>query len=57
MDYFADLMQRFGEWHIALPRHSTSAYGAVLRSIARYNTNDYYALCELENGLPWETCL
>src|SRR5207244_1909173 len=32
-------------------------YGATLRSIARYNTNDYYQLCELENGLPWETCL
>jgi membrane-bound lytic murein transglycosylase D len=29
----------------------------MLRSIARYNTNDYYQLCEYENGLPWETCL
>src|SRR5262245_12858614 len=32
-------------------------YGAMLRSIARYNTNDYYQLCQYENGLPWETCL
>jgi len=56
MDYFADLMQRFGDWHIALAAFN-AGYGAVLRSVARYNTNDYYALCELENGLPWETCL
>ena len=34
-----------------------AGYGAALRSIAKYNTNDYYQLCEYENGLPWETCL
>lgn len=56
MDYFADLYQRFGDWHIALAAFN-AGYGAVLRSIARYNTNDYYALCDYENGLPWETCL
>ena len=56
MDYFADLYQRFGDWHIALAAFN-AGYGAVLRSIARYNTNDYYALCDFENGLPWETCL
>jgi membrane-bound lytic murein transglycosylase D len=55
MDYFADLYQRFGDWHIALGAFNVG-YGAVLRSIARYNTNDYYQLCELENALPWETC-
>jgi len=56
MDYFQDLYQRFGEWQIALAAFNVG-YGAVLRSIARYNTNDYYALCAYENGLPWETCL
>ncbi len=56
MDYFQDLYQRFGDWHIALAAFN-AGYGAVLRSIARYNTNDYYALCDYENGLPWETCL
>ena len=56
MDYFQDLYQRFGDWQIALAAFN-AGYGAVLRSIARYNTNDYYALCEYENGLPWETCL
>jgi hypothetical protein len=56
MDYFADLYQRFGNWEMALAAFNVG-YGAALRSIARYNTNDYYQLCEYENGLPWETCL
>lgn len=56
MDYFADLYQRFGDWHIALAAFNVG-YGAMLRSIARYNTNDYYQLCEMENAVPWETCL
>jgi membrane-bound lytic murein transglycosylase D len=56
MDYFQDLYQRFGEWQLALAAFNMG-YGAMLRSIARYNTNDYYQLCEFENGIPWETCL
>ncbi len=56
VDYFKDLHARFGDWHIALAAFNVG-YGAMLRSIARYNTNDYYRLCEYENGLPWETCL
>ncbi|HEX4419602.1 MAG TPA: LysM peptidoglycan-binding domain-containing protein [Kofleriaceae bacterium] len=56
MDYFADLHQRFADWDIALAAFNMG-YGAMLRSIARYNTNDYYRLCEYENGIPWETCL
>ena len=55
MDYFRDLQQRFGDWHIALAAFNVG-YGAVLRSIARYNTNDYYQLCQYENALPWENC-
>jgi membrane-bound lytic murein transglycosylase D len=56
VDYWKDLYQRFGEWQIALAAFNVG-YGAMLKSIARYNTNDYYQLCEYENGLPWETCL
>ena len=56
MDYFQDLYQRFGNWELALAAFNMG-YGAMLRSIARYNTNDYYQLCEYENGIPWETCL
>jgi membrane-bound lytic murein transglycosylase D len=56
MDYFHDLYQRFGNWDMALAAFN-AGYGAALRSIAKYNTNDYYQICEYENGLPWETCL
>jgi len=56
LDYWKDLYQRFGDWQIAMGAFNVG-YGAMLRSIARYNTNDYYQLCEYENGLPWETCL
>jgi membrane-bound lytic murein transglycosylase D len=56
MDYFADLYQRFADWHVALAAFNMG-YGAMLRSIARYNTNDFYRLCEYENAIPWETCL
>jgi len=54
--YWQDLYQRFGDWHLALAAFN-AGYGAVLRSIARYNTNDYWQLCEYENGLAWETTL
>ncbi len=53
LDYFADLYQRFGDWHLALAAFN-AGYGAVIRSIARYNTNDFWQLLEYENGLPWE---
>ena len=56
LDYFRDLHQRFGDWPIALAAFNVG-YGAMLKSIARYNTNDYYQLCEYENAVPWETCL
>jgi membrane-bound lytic murein transglycosylase D len=56
VDYWHDLYQRFGDWEIAMGAFNVG-YGAMLRSIARYNTNDYYQLCEYENGLPWDTCL
>ncbi len=56
MDYFIDLYQRFADWHIALAAFNMG-YGAMLHTIARYNTNDFYQLCEYENAIPWETCL
>jgi membrane-bound lytic murein transglycosylase D len=56
VDYWHDLYQRFGDWEIAMGAFNVG-YGAMLRSIARYNTNDYYQLCAYENGLPWDTCL
>lgn len=56
MDYFADLYQRFGDWHLALAAFN-AGYGAVLKSVARYNTNDFWQLAQYENALPWETSL
>ena len=54
--YLKDLYVRFGSWHLAFASYN-AGYGAVLRSIARYNTNDYWELCRQEAGLPWETTL
>ena len=54
--YFADLHARFGSWHLALAAFN-AGYGAVLRAVAKYNTNDYWELSRNEDGLPWETTL
>jgi peptidoglycan lytic transglycosylase D len=56
MDYFQDLHQRFGDWHLALAAFN-AGFGAVLKSVARYNTNDFWQLAQYENALPWETTL
>ena len=54
--YFQDLKERFGTWKLALAAFN-AGYGAVLKSVNKYNTNDYWTLCETEAGLPWETVL
>jgi membrane-bound lytic murein transglycosylase D len=51
-----DLYVRFGSWHLAFAAYN-AGYGAILRSIARYNTNDFWELARHEAGLPWETTL
>lgn len=52
--YLKDLYVRFGSWHLAFAAYN-AGYGAILRSIARYNTNDFWELSRHEAGLPWET--
>lgn len=52
MLYWKDLYDRFGNWHLALAAFN-AGYGAVLKAIAKYNTNDFWALLELEDALPW----
>lgn len=54
--YLKDLYVRFGSWPLAFAAYH-AGYGAILRSISRYNTNDYWEMCRHENGLPWETTL
>lgn len=56
LGYFADLYQRFGDWHLALTAYN-AGYGAVLKAIARYNSNDFWQLLEYENALPWESSI
>lgn len=54
MFYFQDLYDRFGDWHLAMAAYN-AGYGAVLESMAKYNTNDFWQLLDYENGLPWES--
>ena len=54
--YLADLHRRFGSWELAFAAYNMG-YGALLRSIRKYNTNDYWVLAELEAGLPFETTI
>jgi membrane-bound lytic murein transglycosylase D len=56
LDYWRDLHQRFGDWHLALAAYN-AGYGQVIRAIARYNTNDFWQLLEYENALPWESSI
>lgn len=56
MRYLGDLKTRFGAWPLALAAFN-AGYGAVLRSMHKYNSNDYWELCRHENGMPWETTL
>ncbi len=52
--YLRDLYGRFGTWELALAAYNMG-YNALLRSMRKYNTNDFEALADLEAGLPWET--
>ena len=54
--YMGDLKERFGAWPLTLAAFN-AGYGAVLRAMQKYNTNDYWELCRHEDGLPWETTL
>ncbi|MBK8169375.1 MAG: transglycosylase SLT domain-containing protein [Sandaracinaceae bacterium] len=52
--YLRDLYQRFGSWELALAAYNMG-YNALLRSIRKYNTNDFWVLSRLEDALPFET--
>lgn len=52
--YLKDLEVRFGSWELALAAYN-AGYGLVLTTIRRNNTNNYWALCEIEAGLPYQT--
>ncbi|MFW6086265.1 MAG: transglycosylase SLT domain-containing protein, partial [Myxococcota bacterium] len=54
--YLRDLHEKFGTWELALAAYNMG-YGALLRTIRKYNTNDYWRLSRMEAGLPYETTL
>lgn len=54
--YLEALHARFGTWELAFAAYNMG-YGALLRAIRKYDTNDYWALSHLEAGLPFETSL
>ncbi len=54
--FWHDLYARFGSWELAMAAYN-AGYGAVLHAITKYNTNDYWKLCEYENSLPWGATL
>jgi peptidoglycan lytic transglycosylase D len=52
--YLGDLHHRFGNWELALAGYHAGVFG-IIESIVRFNTNDFWTLCQVEAGLPWET--
>jgi membrane-bound lytic murein transglycosylase D len=54
--YLSDLYQRFGNWELAMAAYNMG-HGGLMRSIVKYNTNDFWKLSTLEAALPWETLL
>jgi len=54
--FLGDLHRRFGNWELAMGAYNMG-YAGMSRAIAKYNTNDYWALSRLESGIPWETTL
>lgn len=52
--YLDDLRVRFGSWEMALASYN-AGYGLVMKTVRRNNTNNYWALCEIEAGLPYST--
>ncbi|MCZ7684286.1 MAG: lytic transglycosylase domain-containing protein [Sandaracinaceae bacterium] len=52
--YLGQLRDRFGTWELAFAAYNMG-YGALLRAIRKYNTNDYWTLAHLEAALPFET--
>ncbi|HVU49827.1 MAG TPA: LysM peptidoglycan-binding domain-containing protein [Polyangia bacterium] len=54
--YLKDLYVRFGSWPLVFASYN-AGYGAVLKSITAYNTNDFWELVRHEAGLPWESSI
>jgi membrane-bound lytic murein transglycosylase D len=51
-----DLYDRFESWELAMAAYNMGHAG-LARSMAKFNTNNYWVLSRLEGGIPWETTL
>jgi membrane-bound lytic murein transglycosylase D len=54
VSFLRHLNQNLGSWPLAMAAYNMG-YGALLRSIQKYNSNDFWLLSNLEAGLPYET--
>jgi membrane-bound lytic murein transglycosylase D len=54
--YLRDLYDRFESWELSFAGYNMG-YSGLLRTLRKYNTNDYWLLSHLEAGLPYETSL
>ena len=54
--FLKDLYGKLGSWPLSLAAYNMG-YGALLRSIRKYNTNDFWQLARIEAGLPYETVI
>lgn len=54
--YLKDLRVRFGSWEMALAGFN-AGYGLVMTSVSRANSNNFWALCQVESGLPHATTM
>jgi membrane-bound lytic murein transglycosylase D len=52
--FLHDVNADLGSWPLSLAAFNMG-YGALLRAIQKYNTNDFWLLASLEAGLPYET--
>jgi membrane-bound lytic murein transglycosylase D len=55
-DFLSDLHRRFGSWDLAIASYNMG-YASMALIVRKYNTNDFWALSEIEGSLPWETTL
>ena len=52
--YLTMLQRRLGAWELALAAYNMG-YGALTRSMRKFNSNDFWLLSRIESGLPFET--
>lgn len=52
--FLSELHDRLGSWPMVFAAYNMG-YSALLRSVRKYNTNNFWVLANMEAGLPYET--